>query len=84
VGRLRDDGITNKFLKTLQKELQPNTSVLVLFARSDAERRKQIAIRLAKFDPKILESDLSADLEREILSEMQDAQKSAAAGAAGN
>ena len=84
VGKLRDDGITNKFLKRVQEELKPGTSILVLFARSDAERRKQIANRLAKFNPKILESNMSPELEQQILTEMQDAQRSAAASATGN
>jgi len=83
VGRLRDNGITNKFLKSLQQELQPNTSVLVIYARSDAERRKQIAARLAKFTPKILESDLPPELAEQIEKEMDAAQKSAAAVASG-
>jgi uncharacterized membrane protein len=81
VGRLRDDGINNKFLKSLEKELQPNTSVLVIYARSDAERRKQMAPRLAKFTPKILESDLSPELLEQIQNEMDTAQKAAAAAA---
>src|SRR5262245_8973006 len=35
IGRLRDDGITNKFVNNLAKEVQPGTSALVLYARSD-------------------------------------------------
>ena len=80
VGRLRDDGITNKFLKSLQKELQPNTSVLVLFARSDPERRQQVVKRLAIFDPKILETDVSFELEQQLNDEMQSARQAAAGG----
>jgi hypothetical protein len=64
----------------VQKELQPNTSVLVVYARSDPERWKKIAERLAVFYPKILESDLPLELEREIQNEMQEANKAAAMG----
>jgi len=80
IGKLRDDGITNKFLKSLQDELQPDTSVLVVYARSDAERRLAVMKRLAIFDPKLLESDLSPELEETIQQEMRAvAQKAAAA-----
>jgi len=78
LGKFRDDGITNKFLKSVQKELQPNTSVLVLFARSDPARRGQIVKRLAVFDPKLLESDLPVELELEVQNAMQEARKAAA------
>jgi uncharacterized membrane protein len=60
-GKLLDHDITNKFLKTLQKELQPNTSVLVLFARSDAATSADHKA-VSDFDPKILESDLPPEL----------------------
>ena len=78
VGRLTDDGITNKFIKSVQNELQPNTSVLVLFARSDPERRKKIGLRLATFGPKLLESDMPPELENQVLNEIQEAATRAA------
>jgi len=82
IGKLSDDGITNKFLKSLEKELQPNTSVLVVYARSDAERRGAVMKRLAVFGPKLLESDLPPELEKTIQQEMQAVvQGRAAAGA---
>src|SRR4029453_2426140 len=71
IGKLRDDGITNKFLKSLQDELQPNTSVLGVYARSDAERRLAVMKPLAIFDPKLLESDLPPELEETLQQEMQ-------------
>lgn len=77
IGRLRDDGITNKFLKDLGEELQPNTSALVLYARSDPERRKQVVERLGAFRPKILESDFPPELEKEFNDAMQAEQKAA-------
>ena len=80
IGRLTDHGVTNKFLKSVQKELQPNTSVLVVYARSDPERRKKIAERLVVFNPKILESDMPPELEQQIQNEMQEAKKAAAMG----
>ena len=78
IGRLRDDGITNKFLKKLQDEVQPNTSALIVYARSDKERREQVVKRLAVFNPKILESDLPAELEKELSDSMRAEQKAAA------
>ena len=80
IGKLTDDGITNKFLKSVKAELKPNTSVLVLFARSDVERRKKIAERLVGLDPKLLESDMPPELEQQVLQEMQAARTAAAAG----
>src|SRR5215510_805822 len=80
VGRLRDDGITNKFLKTVEKELQPNTSMLVVYGRSDSQRRTQVINRMAIFNPKLLESDMPPELEQQITNEMQVAQRSATAG----
>ena len=78
IGRLRDDGITNQFLKKLQDEVQPNTSALIVYARSDKERREQVVKRLAVFNPKILESDLPAELEKELSDSMRAEQKAAA------
>src|SRR5262245_41057138 len=82
IGKLTDHGITNKFLKALQKELQPNTSILVLYARSDPERRKKIADRLVIFDPKLLESDMPPELEEQIQQEIKAAAQKVAAAAA--
>lgn len=80
IGKLRDDGITNKFLKSLEEELQPNTSVLVVYARSEKERRAQIIRRLAIFTPKLLESDLPPELEQQLQDAMQTAAQQAARG----
>jgi len=63
--------------------LKPNTSVLVVYARSDAKRRLAVMKRLAVFDPKLLESDLSSELEKTIQQEMQAVVKGRAAAAAG-
>lgn len=80
VGRLRDDGVTNKFLKSVEKELQPNTSMLVVYGRSDSQRRTQVINRMAIFNPKLFESDMPPELERQITEEMQTAHRSATAG----
>ena len=70
VGRLMDYGITNRFVKNVKQELEPGTSALIVLADSDPERRQVIAERLQEFGPKVLESDLPAnvqqDLERDI------------------
>ncbi len=80
IGKLRDHGITNKFLKSLESELQPNTSVLVVCWRSDSERRAEVIERLALFDPKILESDLPPEIEQQLNEEMHTARKAASGG----
>jgi uncharacterized membrane protein len=81
IGKLTDHGITNKFLKSLKNELQPGTSVLVLFARSDQERRSKVMERLRTFGPKVLDSDLPPELEQELERNLQ---SQAAAGEGGN
>lgn len=77
IGKLTDHGITNKFLKEVGKELQPGTSALVLLARSDPDRRKRIVERLSVFGPKVLDSDLPAELEKELEAALQGNQKAA-------
>ena len=67
IGKLRDDGITDKFLKALQKEVQPNTSTLVMYGRSNPEGRKEIVRRLATFKPTVLESDLAPEVEHALV-----------------
>ena len=64
IGALRDDGVTDKFLKALQKKVEPGTSALVLFGRSTPERRKELVQRLATFKPTVLESDLAPEVEQ--------------------
>lgn len=64
IGMLSDNGITDAFLKALRERIQPNTSALVLFGRSNPEGRKEIVRRLATFTPAMLESDLPPEVER--------------------
>jgi uncharacterized membrane protein len=64
IGKLSDHGITNRFLDGLKQEVQPGTSALVLYGRSQPERRQQVIERLAVFRPKILESDVPPELEK--------------------
>ena len=64
IGTLRDDGVTDTFLKALQHKIEPGTSALVLFGRSNPERRKELVRRLATFKPTVLESDLSPEVEQ--------------------
>jgi uncharacterized membrane protein len=78
VGKLTDHGITDKFLKQVGKELQPSTSVLVILARSDRERRTKIVERLRTFTPKVLESDLPPEVEEELNRALSSEQKGAA------
>ena len=46
IGRLRDHGITRKFIRDLKQELQPGTSGLVVLGSSDPERRQKIQERM--------------------------------------
>jgi len=50
VGRMRDDGVTNKFLKSLEKELQPNTQTTRRYTHVTvrAKRPAVEAIRLTR------------------------------------
>ncbi len=76
IGRFTDHGVTNRFINEVKKELQPNTSALLLCARSDPDRRKKIVERLRVFGPRVLESDLPPELEQELEQSLQ--QESAA------
>jgi uncharacterized membrane protein len=66
VGKLADHGITNSFIDEVKKEVGPGKSALIVFARSDAERRGRVIERLDVFKPKIIESDMPDDVEREV------------------
>ena len=77
IGKLRDDNITDKFLKSVEKELKPNTSVLVLYGRTNPERQNEVVKRLAAFNPKVLESDLSPELAQALSDSLQTAAKAA-------
>jgi len=79
IGRLTDHGITNKFIKEVTKEIQPNTSALIILGRSDPERRAKVVERLQSLNPKVLESDLPPDVEQQINEELEVARKSAGA-----
>jgi uncharacterized membrane protein len=77
IGKITDHGITNKFLKEVGKELQPGTSALVMLGRSDPERRKRVVERLRVFGPKVLDSDLPPELERQLDAALNAQQKAA-------
>jgi uncharacterized membrane protein len=70
LGKLTDHGITNKFLKHVSSQLQPDTSVLIVLAHSDDERRQKVLDRLQVFAPKLLESDFPDELEQELSAEL--------------
>lgn len=76
VGRLTDHGITDKFIKDIGKELRPGTSAVLLLVHADPahpqpERRQKVIDRLRQWHPKLLESDLSPQLEAELKAELQ-------------
>lgn len=66
VGKLTDHGITDSFIAKVKKEVGPGTSALILLARSDDARRARVIERIESFKPKIIESDLPEEVEREI------------------
>ena len=67
VGKLTDHGITNSFIAKVKKEVVPGKSALIVYARSDAERRGKVIERLDVFKPMIIESDMPDDVEREVM-----------------
>lgn len=72
ISRLMDHGITHRFVKNLKQELEPGTSALIILAGPDPDRRQKIAERLKDFDPKVLESELPAEVQHEIEREIDD------------
>ncbi len=76
LGKLTDDGITDKFTKQVGTELQPGTSALLILAHADPakpqpERRRKVIERLRQWNPRVLESDLSPELEEELNTALQ-------------
>ena len=65
-GKLTDNGVTNSFIDKVKKQLQPGKSALLLCAKSHASGRPGIVARLSQFNPRVLDSDLPEELEREI------------------
>jgi uncharacterized membrane protein len=66
VGKITDHGITNSFIAKVKKAVTPGTSALILLARSDEARRRKVMERLDPLGPKLIESDLPPDVEREL------------------
>jgi uncharacterized membrane protein len=73
VGRLMDHGVAHKFVQNVKQAFEPGTSALIILADSDPERRQVIADRLQEFGPKVLESDLPPNLQRDLEQEIDDA-----------
>jgi uncharacterized membrane protein len=71
VGRFTDDGVTNKFINQVKKDLVPGTSALLLCGSSAPAHRQKVFERLSQFTPKVLESDLPPELEREVERRLQ-------------
>jgi uncharacterized membrane protein len=58
-----DKGISNKFIDDVRDELRDGASVLILMARDSKDHSAQIIERLRPFHPRILESELSPELD---------------------
>jgi uncharacterized membrane protein len=71
IGRLKDNEITNSFVKDVGKGLQPGTSAIVLLGRSGSDPRQKILGRLQTWNPTIVKSDLPQDIECEIESALE-------------
>ena len=76
-GRFTDNGVTNQFIKQVKESLSPGTSSVLLFLRTDPERRAKIIERLAVYQGRILTSNMPMDLEREVDEAMEAAAQSA-------
>jgi len=66
IGRLTDNGITNKFIKEMTNKLQPSRSALLIVGHANPEIRQNVIDGLQKFHPQVVEGDLPADLEKEL------------------
>ena len=66
IGRLTDNGITDKFIKEMSDKLQPGRSALIVLGRANPESRQNVIDGLQKFRPQVVESDLPPDLEKEL------------------
>lgn len=77
-GRFTDYGVTNSFINKVKKELEPGTSALLIYAKSDKERGKKVVENLSRWSPKILDSDLPEELEQEVNNALQGEQKASA------
>jgi len=71
LGSLLDNVVANKFIKSVTKEMGRCTSALIMIARSEPERREKVIEKLRKLKPKIIESDLPPDLEKELAESLQ-------------
>lgn len=70
VGKFTDHGITNAFIKDVKKEVQPGTSCLMVFGTSDSQHRATIVEHLRTFNPRMIESDLPAELQADLDQEL--------------
>lgn len=67
IGRFTDNGVTNNFIKEVQKELGPNTSALLTYGHTAGEdARNKIFENFQKWNPKVFRTDLPPELEQEI------------------
>jgi uncharacterized membrane protein len=73
LANLTDKGIKNKFVKELQKELQPGTSILILLASAERPGRAAVVERVKQWNPRILQSELLPEVLREIEAALGDA-----------
>lgn len=70
IGGLTDNGITNRFIKDVERQIHPGMSVLLMCGKSDDARRPEIIERLRPWQPRMLVSDLPPDLESAIRADL--------------
>jgi uncharacterized membrane protein len=67
LGRLTDNGITNKFIQQVSDKLQPGRSGLIVLGHATSpENRQQVIAGMQRFHPQVVESDLPPELEKEL------------------
>ena len=79
IGRFTDHGVTNSFINKIKKELGPNTSALLTYgSTSGEEARNKIIENMRKWNPKVFDSDLPAELEQEIKNALEEQKRASA------
>jgi uncharacterized membrane protein len=63
--------VTNSFLTTVKKELAPGKSALLICGVFQQQHRKGVVEKLRQWNPKVLESDLPEELEKEVNDALQ-------------
>jgi uncharacterized membrane protein len=69
-GAMKDFGIDDKNIDAIKARLQPNTSALLMLG--SAQDRDAVIDRLRTYDPKVVLSSLSPEIEKEVRARLED------------